>query len=151
MRVVRRRDIHIIGGLRRAAARVSVPSILPLSPPADFDRAVFDRLIADIGSDTAFEALALFLTETGQQLRRMDEMLAAGDRPRLKRDAHSLKSAAATLGFAGLSAAAKAFEAVAESLAASELRGLLSVLNRRFSDASRAAPQPPHDNDAARS
>jgi HPt (histidine-containing phosphotransfer) domain-containing protein len=120
---------------------VRVPETLPDQSAADFERPVFDRLIEDIGRETAFEALSLFLTETGPQLRRMGELLASGDRARLKRDAHSLKSASATLGFLGFSAAAKHVESVAETLATAELLALLPSLDQQFLAACRAAPR----------
>jgi HPt (histidine-containing phosphotransfer) domain-containing protein len=117
-----------------------VSEILPTQSAADFERPVFLRLIEDIG-ETAFEALSLFLNETATQLRRMDELVASGDRTRLKREAHSLKSASATLGFLGFSAAAKHVESAAETLAADELLGLLSTLDQQFLVARRAAPR----------
>jgi HPt (histidine-containing phosphotransfer) domain-containing protein len=118
-----------------------VSEILPTQSAADFERPVFLRLIEDIGEETAFEALSLFLNETATQLRRMDELVASGDRTRLKREAHSLKSASATLGFLGFSAAAKHVESAAETLAADELLGLLSTLDQQFRVARRAAPR----------
>jgi HPt (histidine-containing phosphotransfer) domain-containing protein len=118
-----------------------VSEILPTHSVADFERSVFLRLIEDIGEETAFEALSLFLSETATQLRRMDELAASGDRMRLKREAHSLKSASATLGFLGFSAAAKHVESAAETLAAAELHGLLSTLDQQFLAARRAAPR----------
>jgi histidine phosphotransfer protein HptB len=114
---------------------------LPSQFSADFERPVFDRLIDDIGRETAFEALSLFLAETGPQLRRMSELLASGDRTRLKREAHSLKSASATLGFLGVSAAARHVESAAETLAAAELLALLPRLEHQFLAACRAAPR----------
>jgi histidine phosphotransfer protein HptB len=123
-----------------------MPEALPDQPAADFERPVFDRLIEDIGRDTAFEALALFLAETGPQLRRMGELLASGDRTRLKRDAHSLKSASATLGFIAFSAAAKHLESVAEALTPAELLALLPSLDERFLAACRAAPRLTSEN-----
>jgi HPt (histidine-containing phosphotransfer) domain-containing protein len=125
----------------RALFHVLVPQTLPSQSLADFEPPVFDRLIDDIGRETAFEALSLFLTETGSQLRRMSELLASGDRTRLKREAHSLKSASATLGFLGMSAAAKHVESVAETLAVAELLLLLPTLDRQFLAACRAAPR----------
>lgn len=121
--------------------RCPVPKALPSQSLADFERPIFDRLIDDIGQETAFEALALFLAETGPQLRRMSELLANGDRARLKREAHSLKSASATLGFLGTSAAAKHLESVSETLAENELIPLLLNLDRQFLTARRAAPR----------
>jgi histidine phosphotransfer protein HptB len=118
---------------------VRVPEILSSQAVVDFEQPIFDRLIEDIGRETAFEALSLFLTETGPQLRRMGELLASGDRARLKRDAHSLKSASATLGFLGFSAAAKHVESVAETLEAADLLALLPNLDRQFLAACRAA------------
>jgi histidine phosphotransfer protein HptB len=119
-----------------------VSQTVPRQSSADFEQPVFDRLIDDIGRETAFEALSLFLAETGPQLRRMSELLASGDRTRLKREAHSLKSASATLGFLGMSAAAKHVESVAETLAAAELLALLPTLDHQFLTACRAAPRP---------
>jgi len=116
-----------------------VREILPSQSVADFEPPVFDRLIEDIGRETAFEALTLFLAETGPQLQRMSELLASGDRARLKREAHSLKSAAATLGFLSFSAAAKHIESIADTLAAGELLPLLSALEQKFRAAGQAA------------
>jgi HPt (histidine-containing phosphotransfer) domain-containing protein len=125
---------------------------VPIQSVADFDRPVFDRLIEDIGDETAFEALSLFLSETGSQLLRMNELLANGDRTRLKREAHSLKSASATLGFLNFSATAKQLESIAETPGAAELPELLANLDRQFLAARRAAPQlMPENRDSDRS
>jgi histidine phosphotransfer protein HptB len=107
-------------------------------------------LVEDIGRETAFQALSLFLVETGPQLQRMGELLASGDRTPLKRAAHSLKSASATLGFLGFSAAAKHVESVAETLAPAELLALLPSLDRQFLAACRAAPRPTPENPQGR-
>ena len=123
-----------------------MPESLSDQSVADFERPVFDRLIDDIGRETAFEALSVFLSETGPQLRRMGELLASGDRTHLKRDAHSLKSASATLGFMGFSAAAKHVESVAETLAPAELLALLPTLDQRFLAACRAASRLTSEN-----
>jgi histidine phosphotransfer protein HptB len=123
---------------------------LPSHSVADFERPIFDRLVEDIGRETAFQALSLFLAETGPQLQRMGELLASGDRTRLKRAAHSLKSASATLGFLGFSAAAKHVESVAETLAPTEFLALLPSLDRQFLAACRAAPRPTPENPQGR-
>ena len=112
---------------------------MPIQSAAEFERPVFLRLIEDIGKETAFEALSLFLNETAAQLRRMSELVANGDRTRLKREAHSLKSASATLGFLGFSVAAKRVESAAETFAAAELLGMLSTLDQEFLTARRVA------------
>jgi HPt (histidine-containing phosphotransfer) domain-containing protein len=72
------------------------------------DRSTLDRFVDELGVDVAREIIAVFLRDTQARLAVMPDLL--GDRPRLSREAHSLKSAAATLGLSGLAKRAARIE-----------------------------------------
>jgi PAS domain S-box-containing protein len=97
-----------------------------------FDRAVFEQLKGDVGEETALEVLAVFFRETNRRFATMKDLIAAADRAALGREVHSLKSAAATFGFASLAAGARHLEARWESLPVADLRAFLDTLEREY-------------------
>jgi CheY-like chemotaxis protein len=97
-----------------------------------FDRAVFEQLKGDVGEETALEVLAVFFRETNRRFGTMRELIAAADRTSFGREVHSLKSAAATFGFASLAAGARHLESRWETLPAADLRSYLDALEREY-------------------
>lgn len=81
---------------------------------SDFDQEVIDNLIGSVGPETARELVDFFIEESRDRLVTMTALFAALDdgnnTEELRRNAHSLKGAAASYGLAGLSAMAKALE-----------------------------------------
>ena len=102
-----------------------------------FDRAVYDRLVAELGVDDAAEALNVFLADTAGKLARLS---ADGlDRMAARRAAHSIKSSSATFGFLELSRLAREVEQGAERMSPEHLRASVHELHSAFLLISRPA------------
>ena len=114
----------------RACPAGERPSTALPQGPGAMDRATLDRFVAEMGADMAQEIIAVFLRDTRSRLAAMPDLL--GDRNRLSREAHSLKSAAATLGLNGLAAGAARIEREANSLGPVELTEALKGLAASF-------------------
>ena len=114
----------------RACPAGERPSTALPQGPGAMDRATLDRFVAEMGTDMAQEIIAVFLRDTRSRLAAMPDLL--GDRNRLSREAHSLKSAAATLGLNGLAAGAARIEREANSLGPVELTEALKGLAASF-------------------
>ncbi|MFZ4533459.1 MAG: response regulator, partial [Alsobacter sp.] len=104
----------------------------PVSAPArdQMDRSTLDRFVDEMGVDMAREIIAVFLRDTQLRLALMPDLIA--DRSRLSREAHSLKSAAATLGLSGLATRAATVERDANRIDPSDLREALRGLSASF-------------------
>ncbi|MFZ4806120.1 MAG: ATP-binding protein [Hyphomicrobiaceae bacterium] len=87
----------------------------------EIDLAAFDELAGEIGADGVEQALVAFCEDAEAKIK----LLAAGnvdeDRPQIRRYAHSIKGAAATLGMSGLSSIARSLEGTAHKISASQL------------------------------
>lgn len=85
---------------------MNVPEIVPHrdSSPSSFgmhvsvDRAVLDRLAAEVGSDTVREMCTLFLADLDGRIAAMKAAHDMGDARTVARAAHSLTSAARLIG-----------------------------------------------------
>jgi HPt (histidine-containing phosphotransfer) domain-containing protein len=98
-----------------------------------FDEAVFHLLGAELGEADAIEVLGAFLADTAD---KMERLAATGeDRARTTREAHSIKSSAATFGFADLSRLAKELESSAETMTPAKLQESIGALRRSFETA----------------
>jgi HPt (histidine-containing phosphotransfer) domain-containing protein len=95
-----------------------------------FDKAVFHLLGAELGEADAIEVLGAFLADTAG---KMERLAAIGEaRPLIKREAHSIKSSAATFGFEDLSRLARELESGAETMPAAKLQESIGELRRSF-------------------
>ena len=81
----------------------------------------FQALVEDVGLADARNILAVFLSSNAQRLRAMQDSVSAGSHDDIAREAHSMKSAAAILGFAQLSEQARALEMEAATLGHDDL------------------------------
>lgn len=106
---------------------------------AVLDQGTLDRFIADIGATTADDIVRVFLHDTQERIAAMPAH--AADRAPLVRDAHSIKSAAATLGLMAMCDAAARLEAQASSMSPDALASSIDDLGRAFLDAKRALPE----------
>ena len=83
------------------------------------DRLAFAQLLAEVGPETMPRLLAAFAREARTRIARFAELSAAGsplgEGGDLHREAHSLKSAAASFGAAALAARADALETAIET------------------------------------
>jgi histidine phosphotransfer protein HptB len=95
-----------------------------------FDPSVFGGLYSELGNEDAAEVLQAFLADTP---RKMAVMISdVTDRASIKRAAHSIKSSAATFGFAKLSALARHLEAGIEGMSAPQLHDCVGTLREAF-------------------
>ena len=102
-----------------------------------FDQAVYLNLSSELGEEDTIEVLKAFLTDTSRKLGIMAS--ATGDRSTVKREAHSIKSSAATFGFAELSALARKLEASSETMSVPELQDSVETLRQAFERTSQLA------------
>ena len=95
-----------------------------------FDPSVFRGLCSELGNEDAGEVLQAFLADTPRKITIMISVTT--DRPSIKRAAHSIKSSAATFGFAELSALARDLEAGIEGMSAPQLHDCVGTLRQAF-------------------
>jgi histidine phosphotransfer protein HptB len=102
-----------------------------------FDRATYFELSAGLGEDDTAEVLKVFLADTAGKMRS----LASGQQSRstIRREAHSIKSSAATFGFAELSALARGLELRAEAMSPEQLNESVEALRQAFESVSNLA------------
>lgn len=98
-----------------------------------FDDAVFSALREEIGHRTLIEILSGFLVETRAAVAALSANCEV--RPLVKRQAHSLKSAAGMLGFAQLSRLAGELEVDADTADLASLRGGVLRVEQAFESA----------------
>lgn len=102
-----------------------------------FNNAVLIELNAELGPENTVEVLQTFLADTA---RKMTVLTADQVTPALvRREAHSIKSSAATFGFERLSKLARELEAGAEGMQAAALAASVETLCRAFDETSRLA------------
>ncbi|WP_441233213.1 Hpt domain-containing protein [Bradyrhizobium sp. 930_D9_N1_4] len=97
----------------------------------------YQALVAEIGQDGAAEVRSVFWSETCARLQLFRTLALAQHRPRITREAHSLKSAAGTFGYVRLAALALRLEKSADKLGEPAFRDLLDRMDTAF-DAGRA-------------
>jgi HPt (histidine-containing phosphotransfer) domain-containing protein len=101
-----------------------------MNRPFSFDDAVFGSLVAELGEADALEVLQIFLADTADKIARLG---ATGQgRPQIQREAHSIKSSAATFGFNDLSGLARELEFGAETMTPANLQQFVVELRQAF-------------------
>jgi DNA-binding response OmpR family regulator len=113
------------------AAMIDTP---PGEEPA-FDPQAFQELSSEIGEQGADEVRTIFLGETDTRLVSFRQLSIESDRKTIRREAHSLKSAAGTFGYRRLSRLAKHIEKNVEHLTASEYHELVDGLDAAYTEA----------------
>ena len=108
-----------------------------MNPAEIFDRSVYDDLVVELSIDDAAEVLCTFLADTAGKLER----LSAGRlySAVMRREAHSIKSSSATLGFFELSRRAAEMEASARDADPERLQGFVCELQQSFTRVRRLA------------
>jgi HPt (histidine-containing phosphotransfer) domain-containing protein len=101
-----------------------------MSNPPFFDQAIFLELSSELGEEDTAEVLRAFLADGARKMATMTS--AAQDRSTIKREAHSIKSSAATFGFAELSTLARELEAGVEGMAAPRLHECVEAIRSTF-------------------
>lgn len=107
--------------------------------PAREPRA-YEALVGEIGEDGVREVREVFWSETCARLQMFRTLWFAQHRARIAREAHSLKSAAGTFGYARLAALALTLEKTAEKLGDIEFRDLLDLMDAAFAAARAQEP-----------
>jgi len=101
--------------VHRLVAEPASPPDAPLAanagPAAVFDASIYDGLKEALGAEDAMLVLRTFLDDAGQRLAAVHEAASQGDNETIAREAHALKSSAATLGFMRLAQLARQLEA----------------------------------------
>jgi signal transduction histidine kinase/CheY-like chemotaxis protein/HPt (histidine-containing phosphotransfer) domain-containing protein len=97
-----------------------------------FDEAIHAELAATLGPEDTRLVVETFLRETGQRIESMRKSAKGGDNASIQRDAHAIKSAAASLGFLSLSGVSKSLEAEALGLKWPDLDAQLDHVAREF-------------------
>jgi histidine phosphotransfer protein HptB len=93
---------------------------------------VLNELGTELGLDSAAEVLRMFLADTAEKMVVITS--TGANRLATKREAHSIKSSAATFGFDRLSQLARELEAGAETLDAIQLDSAISALQGAFKE-----------------
>lgn len=108
-----------------------------MNEPAAFDQSVFDLLESELGAEDTAEVLRTFLADTG---RKIEVCVASGlDRTLVQREAHAIKSSAATLGFMELSDHARSLEGQVIAMTAQQTQDAILALQEIFRRASNFA------------
>ncbi|MFC0239894.1 hybrid sensor histidine kinase/response regulator [Rhodopseudomonas telluris] len=102
-------------------------------------KTAFAHLVAEIGEDASRDVLAVFIRDTETRLRLFDTLAIPGDRRRIEREAHSLKSAAGTFGLDLLASLARDLERRAPDLSEADYVELVGRIKATFA-AARQAP-----------
>jgi signal transduction histidine kinase/CheY-like chemotaxis protein/HPt (histidine-containing phosphotransfer) domain-containing protein len=105
------------------------------NPAAALDRAVFDLLVEEIGEQAACEIHKVFTEETESRLKLLRSLSLDSDLIQIGREAHSLKSGAATFGYRELASLAETLEQDARWLADGEYRELLDRIDAAYGSA----------------
>ncbi|MFL9828595.1 ATP-binding protein [Rhodoplanes sp. SY1] len=124
------------GAAAAGAALGAVPREVPSHPapePPAFDRDAYSRLGEEIGPDGARQVLATFLTDSRERLARLHSHAVAGAAG-IEQEAHTLKGAAGSLGFARLAALAGRLEEDARAGRARDLDGQVAALTAAFEE-----------------
>jgi len=114
--------------------------VMGRSAEPDLDHAAFEKLAEEIGRDGACEIRTVFFAETEARLKLLRRLSLDADRARIGREAHSLKSAAATFGYRRLANLARQIEKSADQLSRENYLELLDDVDRAYA-AGRALDQ----------
>ncbi|WP_047309141.1 hybrid sensor histidine kinase/response regulator [Rhodopseudomonas palustris] len=98
-------------------------------------RKAFDHLVEEIGRDATLAVLTVFARDTEARIALFETLDIAAERRRIEREAHSLKSAAATFGLDRLSALARELEQAAPHLSQSDYAALTGQIKAAFAAA----------------
>ncbi len=101
----------------------------------DFDRGALAVLMDEIEPDNVRQIIEVFVEDTKARLAAMPKLI--DDPVRISREAHAIKSAAATFGMIGVSARAAALEQDATRLEPRAIEASVDALNEAFDDARR--------------
>src|SRR5262249_41760951 len=126
------------------------PSAAPLpaqdEPPEDdalLDRSMLGELCEEIGEEAARAILDVFLKETRERLALLETLSGGTDRGAIEVEAHTLKGAAGSVGFARVSALAKTLEFAARAGATTDYAAEIARIRAAFVDSCRQIDERP--------
>ena len=96
------------------------------------DRDVFSELVREIGEQAVSEIHLVFTLETEARLQLLRGLPIGSARTRIEREAHSLKSSAATFGYRQLASLALRLEREAQRLGEADYQDLLDRMNAAY-------------------
>jgi signal transduction histidine kinase/CheY-like chemotaxis protein/HPt (histidine-containing phosphotransfer) domain-containing protein len=118
-----------------AAPPLASTGAAPANPVSVLDREVFRELVREIGEQAATEIHAVFTAETEARLQLLRRLAIESERVKIGREAHSLKSSAATFGYRALAGLALRLERESARLANHEYVALLDAMDAAYSSA----------------
>jgi hypothetical protein len=118
-----------------AAPPLASTGAAPANPVSVLDREVFRELVREIGEQAANEIHAVFTAETEARLQLLRRLAIESERVKIGREAHSLKSSAATFGYRALAGLALRLERESARLADNEYGALLDAMDAAYSSA----------------
>ncbi|AVT80534.1 hybrid sensor histidine kinase/response regulator [Rhodopseudomonas palustris] len=121
------------------AKQTAAPSDLGGAGQLYVGRKAFGHLVEEIGEDATLAVLSVFARDTEARIALFDSLDIASERRRIEREAHSLKSAAATFGLDTLSGLARELEHAAPHLTQAEYVAITRQIKAAFSAARRVA------------
>jgi histidine phosphotransfer protein HptB len=95
-----------------------------------FDHAALLELTSELGKEDTAEVLKVFLADTSRKISAIAVELQA--RSTIKREAHSIKSSAATFGFVELSTLARELESGVVAMGPAQVTGATEMLRQAF-------------------
>jgi signal transduction histidine kinase/DNA-binding response OmpR family regulator len=107
------------------------------------DRSMLTELCEEIGEEAARAILKVFLNETRERLAMLDALCSAADRAAIEVEAHTLKGAAGTVGFARVAALAKALEFAARAGAQTNYAVQVARIRQAFGESCREIDERP--------
>ena len=120
-------------------------TVAPAQKAADAEPAheprAYEALVREIGEDGAREVREVFWTDTCARLQLFRTLALSQHHARIAREAHSLKSAAGTFGYARLAALALTLEKTAERLGEVEFCDLLDRMDAAYAAARAQEPR----------
>ena len=101
-----------------------------MTDSVQFDESVYQTLRTELGEEDALEVLRTFLDDTSSKFRKLGARIE--DRAEIMREAHSIKSSAATFGFSALSQLARELEAGSVSMDLAQMQQYVVRLQQAF-------------------
>jgi HPt (histidine-containing phosphotransfer) domain-containing protein len=117
------------------------PGELALDAEPAREPGAYAALVREIGEDGAGEVRTVFWSETSARLQLFRTLSLTQHHARITREAHSLKSAAGTFGYARLAALALRLEKSAETLGDAAFHDLLDRMDAAYAAARAQEPQ----------
>ncbi|WP_041802070.1 hybrid sensor histidine kinase/response regulator [Rhodopseudomonas palustris] len=127
-------------GIDLAPSRQPKPGV-PAATTLHVARDTYETMVEEIGCEATLEIIAVFVKDTDERLALLRQLSVASHRREIEREAHSLKSAAATFGLHDLAGLARELEKTAPVITEADYIAMIGRLETAFG-AARAAQRP---------